>query len=401
MMFAMLLGAGSSVPAGYPSTQEITRRVLSGDGVWRHTDSNYYVSPDGRQPPSEQRDGRPPRAAIRTAHRLNAEAEGHFSVYGGRRPHYEDLFYMADQAYAEEVGEMENPAVGEFAIKLKRDLAPLLVDKTGVSYAELLSETKNYIADIVWGLCREGGGDEQAHLRIVEDACREGRVASISTLSHDCHVENYLRGRGIRLVDGFSEEARGVRYWDGGLSARGCIPFLKLHGSVDWFRVRTNADAATLYDERVASIPPAIYHHRVPASDGTVLESLDGRPLLLIGTFNKISEYSGGIFRDLHYGFRQAIRSVDGLVVSGYGFGDKGINSEIIDWFYGKPGRRIVIIDPQAEALPDQARPAIRNKWEDWKHAGAVTCINKRLECVDTREFLQCMDAPRAIEDCR
>ena len=393
MTFAMLLGAGSALPAGYPSTQEITRCVLSGEGVWKHTDSNYYVSPNGLQRPSERHDELLPRAAISTARRLHAEAKSHFSVYGGRRPHYEDLFYLADQAYAEEVGEMENPAVGEFAKKLKRSLAPLLDDEAGISYADVLYETKKYIAGIVWGLCREPRGDEQVgHLRTIEEACREGRVASISTLCHDNHVERYLRSRGVRLADGFSNGESGVRYWNHALFASGCIPFLKLHGSVDWFRMRPIADSATWFDERVASVPPGTDHTRIPVSDGMFLEPPDGRPLLLIGTFNKISEYSGGIFRDLHYGFRRSIRSVDGLVVSGYGFGDKGINSEIIDWFYGRRGRRIVVIDPRAEALPEQARPAIRNKWEDWKDAGAVTCIGKRLECVDTHEFLQCTD---------
>ena len=397
MTFAMLLGAGSSLPAGYPSTEEITPCVLSGEGVWRHTDSHHYVSPNGSPPSSEWGDGMHRRAAISTARRLHAEAEGDFSVHGGRRPNYEDLFYLADQAYAQEAGEMENPAVGEFAIKLKRDLVPLLGEEAEISYGDVLSDTRNYIADVVWGLCRVARGDEQVrHLRIIEDACREGRVASISTLCHDDHVERYLRGRGVRLADGFSNGESGVRYWNRALSASGCIPFLKLHGSVDWFRMRPIADSATWYDDRVASIPPDTDHTRVPVSDGMFLEAPDGHPLLLIGTFNKIYEYSGGIFRDLHYGFRQAISSVDGLVVSGYGFSDKGINSEIIEWFYGRRGRRIVVIDPHAESLPEQARPAIRNKWEAWKRAGAVACIDKRLECVDTREFLQCTDLQRA-----
>jgi hypothetical protein len=39
---AFLLGSGISIPAGMPSTREITDQVLSGEGVMRQTDGNYY-----------------------------------------------------------------------------------------------------------------------------------------------------------------------------------------------------------------------------------------------------------------------------------------------------------------------------------------------------------------------
>ena len=58
--------------------------------------------------------------------------------------------------------------------------------------------------------------------------------------------------------------------------------------------------------------------------------------MLLVGTFNKVSEYSQGIFRELHYRFRRTLHKADQLVVCGYSFGDKGINSEIIEWYYAK-----------------------------------------------------------------
>lgn len=39
-----LLGAGISIPAGLPSTDEITERVLSGNNIRRYSDENYYPS---------------------------------------------------------------------------------------------------------------------------------------------------------------------------------------------------------------------------------------------------------------------------------------------------------------------------------------------------------------------
>ena len=39
---AFLCGSGISIPAGMPTTGEITSRILAGDGIIRHTDGNYY-----------------------------------------------------------------------------------------------------------------------------------------------------------------------------------------------------------------------------------------------------------------------------------------------------------------------------------------------------------------------
>jgi hypothetical protein len=37
-----LFGSGISISAGMPRTQEITERILSGEGIMHHTDGNYY-----------------------------------------------------------------------------------------------------------------------------------------------------------------------------------------------------------------------------------------------------------------------------------------------------------------------------------------------------------------------
>ena len=49
MDIAILLGAGASIPAGFPSTSEITDRVLTGQGVTRHSSSVYQL--EGVDPP--------------------------------------------------------------------------------------------------------------------------------------------------------------------------------------------------------------------------------------------------------------------------------------------------------------------------------------------------------------
>ena len=255
----------------------------------------------------------------------------------------------------------------------------LVEDEPITSHEELLRETRNYIADIVWrSLCANSPATD--HLCFIEETCKRGYVASISTLCHDTHVENYLTNGGIPLADGFSAPEAGVRYWNVDLSGCGKVLFLKLHGPVNWFRLSPD-NSESFHDEKIGISLDGDYNH-TRTRDGTLQTALDGRPMLLIGTFNKISEYSGGIFRDLHSRFRSSIGEVDGLVVCGYSFGDKGINSEIIDWYYDKRGRRLLVIHPNPEELRASSRGAISRNWGTWEKQKAITCISKKIEDV-------------------
>ena len=376
---AILLGAGSSLPAGFPSTQSLTDKVLSGDGVRRHTDSNYYI---GQNQPVDEITI----AASCVIRRIYSEAERYYAVHAERRPNYEDVLYLLSQVEAEETGEAENPAIRAFATELRQDISTLISSETHIEYKFLLKESHNYVTDVVCHFLR-GNTKFTSHLKIFEAACISGRINSISTLCHDTHVESFLRERNISFNDGFSDEEAGVRYWNGKYSSACKIPFFKLHGSVNWFRFRPN-ECEFWYDD-VVGIPLNGDCHHANGKDGKILIPLDGRPILLVGTSNKIQDYTRGIFHELHCQFRQSINNADQLVVSGYSFGDKGINSQIINWYYTKRGRRLIIIHPKPEKLFKNARNAIRSKRQQWIQNGGICLICKNLENVKENEFLE------------
>ena len=389
MNTAILLGAGSSLAAGFPSTNDLTDLILSGNGVTRGSDSSYYINDDG--PPYEEK-----RLANCMVRRLHAEAERYYSAYAERHTNYEDLFYLAHQASDDLSGEMENPAVSSFVGKLRAYMSPLIesarnadcTNRLSVDDLQLLEETRHYIADIVWrALCHKPKPGSLSHLEVIAHACNSVnyRVTGISTLCHDTHVETFLEKKGISLADGFDAEPQaGVRYWNGDFSSSGKTPFLKLHGSVNWFRLRP--DSGDEYDERTGIPLNGDYDH-ARSEDNKLQLAVDGRPLLLIGTFNKISEYSSGVFLELHHRFRSTIMEANRMVICGYGFGDKGINTEIIEWYYGKRGRRLVIIHPDPDNLVANARGAIRKNWPEWNQNGSNSIISKRFEAVGIDEF--------------
>ena len=380
-----MLGAGSSVAAGFPSTKEITDRILSGREITKHTNGSYYFS-DGVEPLSGV-----VLLARSMVRRLYAESERYFSAHAGRSSNYEDIYYLARQASDELLGEVDNPAIRVFVNELQADISPLIsaanernqdvkeANEPDIpdDVGKLLRETCKYIQDIVSQslLSHSPAEGSTRQLGIIQYVCKLVNITSISTLCHDTHVETFLKTKGVKLADGFLEHEE-IPQWNDEFSGSETIPFLKLHGSVNWYRY---------LDDKIRRVPLDCYPQRLVLG-GSAQYAEEG-PLMLIGTFNKISDYSSGLFRELHHRFRSTLREASTMIICGYGFGDKGINSEIIDWCFGREGRRFVIIHHDPDDLVASARGAIIKHWDEWKNKGSISMIEKRFEDVDTAEI--------------
>lgn len=386
---AMILGAGTSEAAGYPSIQDLTDLVVSGRGVTRHGDGCFYLS-GGEEPKTAE-----VTLPLSMLKRLHEEAETYLSTVVDRKANYEDIYFLARQALDNELGETENPALRLFVDRLRANwlslthtamergeaaehtTEPVVPDDLG----GLLWETCNYIADVVRrSLLRyRPEPDRLRQLNAVENACKAFNVTCISTLCHDTHVEAFLKGRDVALADGFSDGEDDISPWNGDLISEVKIPFLKLHGSVDWYRYR---------DGKVRRIPPDLYPQRIEV-DGAFLYAEDIPRMLLIGALNKLSDYGSGIFRDLLYCFRSTIGKANTMVVCGYGFGDRGVNNELIDWYAGREGRRFVIVHPEPGHLAANLHATLRIHWETWQKSGAVSIIEKGFEDIEAPQFVE------------
>ena len=350
-----MLGAGASQPAGYPSADSLTERILSCEGVKRNSNGTYQLTePDESE-----------RAVVQlvngTVRHLHRKAQHYFEQLMISPTHYEHLYYLVKQVRDEEYGEMENPAIGPFAKELAAELTPMLRSASGkdvpMTLRALYREVCHYIADVVWHSLLQKP-DETNQLKPLAEACRSGRVISISTLCHDTHVETYLNHEGVKLADGFLSSSNGYRYWKDSFPSEQVIPFLKLHGSVDWFLLDAHSG-------QICIPPKGQYQQRLQSEDGALCYAVNSRPEMLIGTFNKIAGYSQGIFHNPQNQFRRTLNEVDQLVICGYNFGDQGINTVILEWLYAKlDHRRLKLIHPDPEELIRNARGTIRNRWE-------------------------------------
>lgn len=55
--------------------------------------------------------------------------------------------------------------------------------------------------------------------------------------------------------------------------------------------------------------------------------------------------YVGPMLLEVHYRFRKILKDTDTLVVCGYSFGDKAINTQLVSW-WNAFDRSLVVIDP-------------------------------------------------------
>ena len=378
---AILLGAGSSAPAGFPSTEKLTNLVLSGDGVRRHTSGSYIIDPNA------------PNAFL--DNRLNfvkfmiqwfyEEVKQYWSTrpWLTREINYEDLFYVAKQASNDE-WEVENPAVRIFIDRAKAYINSIDNEREqSISPYSTFVEACNYIADIVARKLSQNPSNEE-HLKLIDYVCKNFNVRCIATLCHDIHVEKFLRDKKILFTDGFFDHIDGVRYWNGDFSSNGKISFIKLHGSINWFRFLQSSQIAMLHNT------PDLDRRR--ADD--FYRNVDERAEILIGTFNKISDYSRSIFLDIFCNFRYKINTADTMIICGYSFGDKGVNGEIVNWHDRNPHhRRFIVIHPNPKKLFENARGAIKNRLDEWS-MGKLIIIPEYLQNVNTEDILTAITSP-------
>jgi hypothetical protein len=85
----------------------------------------------------------------------------------------------------------------------------------------------------------------------------------------------------------------------------------------------------------------------------------------------------------------------DVLVVCGYGWGDKGVNSKILNWrFLG--ANTLVIIRPD-EPFPETSRMAVFQGFANWREDKRIVHISARAEEM-TWERLKAELAQRSVQ---
>jgi len=80
----------------------------------------------------------------------------------------------------------------------------------------------------------------------------------------------------------------------------------------------------------------------------------------VIGNHNKIQEYTSYFYSHLYCAFHAALERSDKLVVCGYGFCDKGVNTRMVEWRH-QGGKKVVVVHENPDRLFSDCRNAVRD----------------------------------------
>ncbi len=373
MRIVFLLGSGVSISAGMPRVDDITRQVLAADCVIEGSDSRFRILNEQMFRRQEMFRGKTDEVAA-FARELKQLCDAYWPSQKEhpRQTNYEDIAYIAQQIHDGLTSEYENPA-----------LLPLnerYSHAAGRSQSELQSLaglTAGYIKDMVCSTLGRPVGPVD-HLIAIAEAFKDHSVeeAHVATLNHDLVLERLFRETGTQYSDGFAREFGTMQIWNNTFEV-GNRKLLKLHGSIDWWLYRFELDG---FLGQITARPSDgdAQHARGPAGEDLGF-TLDARPLILAGTFNKILAYPTGIFADQHFRFHEALRDADALVAIGYGFRDKAINTRIVAWAERPGHRRMVVVHRDPDGFASTARGAIRSKWDEWQGRGLLAFVPEHL----------------------
>lgn len=373
-----LLGSGVSIPAGFPTTQKITDQVFSGNGVIQYTDGRYYLNDSPTELEKHFSEENLP--SILSLIKLIKQI---MQSYNKKEPlTYEILFYFILQLDDFESGNSVNMALYPFYREVKEKY--LQLNRKHTRFINLFAETETYIRHIVWRMILAVNISNAGYLSFLPEAFKDEKLnaVNIATLNHDLLLETYLDQQNISFQDGFGKSENGVRYWENNFLEKNNL--LKLHGSINWFTLQFNG--GSWFDERIGIVLDGdIDHSR--NKDGRLMRSRPPEPLILTGTFNKVGEYTGSIYSDIYSTFKTLLKTTNYLVVSGYSFGDKGINTAIVEWLFNNIRNKIVVIHPDSSRLLKQvARRAIQRIANDIAPENFTT-LAKSIEKVSWGEI--------------
>jgi len=385
----LFLGSGVSYDSGLPNVSILTAEVLT--GKWHaHTDSNFY--------PGHELD-RPDAWTTRVQSFLKI-LKGHADAYFSKRrqtePTYEDLFFMARQIEDELMGNVQNPAIAQFLSKLQKQTRglcrPILPIEQEFSLRELASITCDYIECVVWHSLRANKPPRGFDLLVGLGRSKRFNRLDICTLNHDLLVETTLNAGGIDYVDGFGPLDGDVRWFSPEVyDKRGVrIRLFKLHGSVNWWRMERERSGQSLF--LYASIRTAVSPFHCKNARGERISDAAARPRFLTGSHNKISDYRYGIFAEIHLRFFQLLRMSNMILMSGYGWNDRGINGWLSEWLSSSRQNRIVLLHRQPEEIRDHSHSNMWHRFNSLVENGQLILVRKWFSETPVAELQEFLD---------
>ncbi len=382
MKATLLLGSGVSYHSGIPKIEEITNEILYAKNIGKYNLNYLYEGRYGfKVNPHYNYYTVQCQELIKMVKAEIAYFTKHISY--NHSVNYEDIYYVLWQIYNSYYKDYENPALFR-AMQYLFEQSGLTLD----DFKESLKETLSYIESIVWQridikieTCKQ--------YDIISDLSSILEINAICTLNHDLVLDKWLENNKIDFDDGFSLLDSKFPEWQGFDPNYSKLKICKLHGSVNWYEVRV---IKPITSDKILKIPNHVYCDSLSEIDENILASNKELPELLIGTFNKMWGYLSGIFEHQYDEFKKSLAVSELLLVSGYGFGDKGINTRLTFWLANSKSKKLIIIHPSKSELIENARGSFHlhilgERFQNPK----VEIIEMKFEDVSVDDITKCI----------
>jgi hypothetical protein len=393
MNIILFLGSGVSYETGLPDTKTITEELLNGDW-FMHSDSNFYRG-KSHNAYDAKFDITPKLQSL-----LKYIAEYSTDYLKNRRKNdvnYEDIFYLVKQIHNEAMHESDNPAIKLFIEHLNNKYnfinnPDFKIHGHSQKLSDVFWKCEDFINCVIWSLLSTN--NFPIGFDFIGELINKKEMENINivTLNHDLLVEKYLNKLGYKYIDGFSKSDGDFCLFMPQLYDEQAekIKLFKLHGSLDWYRIRDYIEEEeTTYDLYAKIVNNDHWHCK--NSKGKMLSVLESYPIFLTGTYNKQSDYSWGIIRYVHLKFFEQLSKNNIIIMSGYGWNDKGINTYLFEWIMTSQKRKLILLHENPESLKE-SKSAMWHRYEDLIKWGRLIPIKKWMSDIkldDITEYLE------------
>lgn len=358
---SFLLGAGFSVPAGYPKASELRDQLLDFDEQNKIKFSESGVLYE---------DG----IIINCVNRKN-----YVNSYYLAFEFCKDLIHVYKEGKEFDYEEFYDFLTGDGEINSSRyiDLAKKHIQNiTTPRYHQLIRDVKIVYNQMIAFLIKDKNGNQwyrdSTHLgeisyyenfiRFLTELLNSDIIVNIHTLNHDLFFESLLKRIDIvRISDGF--EGYGSNYY-GYLDCNGqeysCrlerytgnydtnLRLYKLHGSLNYYIYYTKINSACCIPDRCIKLQYGIGKVYKELKNGkSEIIPKSAHPPFLTGK-NKV--YNEFFYKDLFSKFQENLEQSSILVIIGYSGGDPGINKYLKEYY---KGGKCFIVDPAVEENSD------------------------------------------------
>ena len=366
----LFLGSGISLSSGLPSVTDISKKIYSGNYNYHKGELQdfKYVAENYKEDETILRI----RSLLKLIEQLDHDLisdSGPFKM-GAKLYHsgalfknmttYEDLYFIISEIAKTSQGLSNNSMTNAMILHIEANAGGILTGDSKyeriIDLNKLCTKCTDYLD---WLIPKILIHKRVEGLDLVLDLAKSGKNISIITLNHDLLIEDLFQKNGISYDDGFDNNSSREFSDFVGFNESSTIKLIKPHGSINWMFDKAEICRLNTLD---------------------VLEQKDYRLLKILTGTNKILSYNMGVFSEMFFYMHKSMAVSNRMIMSGYGWGDEGINMRLNRWI-DKDNSKLIILHQNPSQLQESSY-SLSSIMDNYIKNGKIICINSWLSNV-------------------